>query len=102
MLPVVGGLIAICIFFELERSTFLHAGNLVNLFEQASLFVMFGAAEMFALLLSEIDLSIGYGAGVGAFVIAELIAHPVELPVVARDPRRPRRDGRDRAASRAR
>jgi D-xylose transport system permease protein len=80
VLPVVGGLIAICIFFELERSTFLHAGNIVNLFEQASLFVMFGAAEMFALLLSEIDLSIGYGAGVGAFVIAELIASPVNFP----------------------
>jgi D-xylose transport system permease protein len=35
---------------------------------------------MFALLLSEIDLSIGYTAGVGAFVIAELIASPVNLP----------------------
>jgi D-xylose transport system permease protein len=41
---------------------------------------MFGAAEIFALLLSEIDLSIGYLAGVGAFVIAELIAPPVNLP----------------------
>jgi D-xylose transport system permease protein len=35
---------------------------------------------MFSLLLSEIDLSIGYTAGVGAFVIAELIASPVNLP----------------------
>jgi len=80
VLPVVGGLIAICIFFELERSSFLHAGNLVNLLVQASIFIMFGAAEMFALLLSEIDLSIGFGAGVGAFVIAELIASPVNFP----------------------
>jgi D-xylose transport system permease protein len=41
---------------------------------------MFGAAEIFALLLSEIDLSICYGAGVAAFVIAELIATPANFP----------------------
>jgi D-xylose transport system permease protein len=79
-LPVLGGLIVIVIFFQIEQSTFLTAGNLVNLFNQASLFVMFGAAQIFALLLSEIDLSVGYVAGVGAFVIAELIAPPVGLP----------------------
>ena len=32
------------------------------------------------LLLSEIDLSVGYTAAVGAFTIAELIAPPVNLP----------------------
>ncbi len=42
---------------------FLSAGNLVNLFVQAALFIMFGAAEIFVLLLSEIDLSVGYVAG---------------------------------------
>ena len=79
-LPIVIGLIAIVIFFQVQEPKFLTAGNLVNLLEQASTFVMFGAAAMFALLLSEIDLSIGYAAGVGAFVIAELIAPPVGLP----------------------
>jgi D-xylose transport system permease protein len=79
-LPVLAGLIVIVIFFQIEQSSFLTAGNLVNLFNQASLFVMFGAAQIFALLLSEIDLSVGYVAGVGAFVIAELIAPPVGLP----------------------
>jgi D-xylose transport system permease protein len=78
--PVLVGLIAIVIFFQVERSQFLTAQNLVNLMVQASLFIMFGAAEIFVLLLSEIDLSIGFGAGVGAFVIAELIAPPVSLP----------------------
>jgi D-xylose transport system permease protein len=79
-LPVLVGLVAIVIFFQLERSTFLTSGNLVNLLVQASTFIMFGAAEIFVLLLSEIDLSLGYGAGVGAFVIAEMIAPPVSLP----------------------
>jgi D-xylose transport system permease protein len=79
-LPVLAGLVAIVIFFQIEQSSFLTAGNLVNLFNQASLFVMFGAAQIFALLLSEIDLSVGYVAGVGAFVIAELIAPPVGFP----------------------
>ncbi|MBO0767624.1 MAG: hypothetical protein J2O48_02975 [Solirubrobacterales bacterium] len=79
-LPVLIGLIAIVIFFQLERSQFLTAQNLVNLLVQATIFIMFGAAEIFVLLLSEIDLSVGYGAGVGAFIITELIASPVNLP----------------------
>ncbi len=79
-LPIVIGLIAIVVFFQIEQPTFLTASNLVNLLEQASIYVMFGTAAMFALILSEIDLSIGYTAGVGAFVIAELIASPVNFP----------------------
>jgi D-xylose transport system permease protein len=79
-LPVLLGLIGIVIFFQAERSVFLSDGNLIDLFEQATIYVMLGAAEIFALLLSEIDLSLGYGAGVGAFIIAELIADPVNLP----------------------
>ncbi len=80
MLPVLAGLVIIVIFFQLERSTFLTSQNLVNLFVQSAIFIMFGAAEIFVLLLSEIDLSIGYSAGVGAFVIAEMVAPPVSLP----------------------
>ncbi len=77
--PVLVGLVLIIIFFQLEQSTFLSSGNLVNLFVQAALYILFGAAEIFALLLSEIDLSVGAVAGVGGFVIAELIASPVNL-----------------------
>jgi D-xylose transport system permease protein len=79
-LPVIIGLIAICVFFEIERSSFLHASNLVNLFVQASIYILFGAAETFVLLLSEIDLSAGFGAAVGAFVMLELNATPVNFP----------------------
>ncbi|MEA2213136.1 MAG: D-xylose transport system permease protein [Solirubrobacteraceae bacterium] len=79
-LPIIVGLILIVIFFQAEQSTFLTAGNLVNLFTQAGTYILFGAAEIWVLLLSEIDLSVGYNAAVGAFVIAELLAPPVSLP----------------------
>ena len=79
-LPVIIGLIVVVIFFQVERSDFLSNINIVNLLVQAAVFVLFGAAELFALILSEIDLSIGYVAAVGGFVIAELIASPVNFP----------------------
>jgi D-xylose transport system permease protein len=79
-LPIVIGLVVIIVFFQLERSQFLGAQNLVNLFQQASIYVLLGAAEVFALVLSEIDLSVGYVPGIGGLVIAELIASPVNLP----------------------
>ncbi|HWE11932.1 MAG TPA: hypothetical protein VG365_00395 [Solirubrobacteraceae bacterium] len=79
-LPVLVGLVVIVIFFQVEQSTFLSSGNLVNLFVQAAAFILFGAAEVWVLVLSEIDLSVGYVAAVGAFVIAELISAPVNFP----------------------
>jgi D-xylose transport system permease protein len=79
-LPILAGLVLIVIFFQIEDSNFLTAGNLVNLLISATVYILFGAAEVFALILSEIDLSVGYTAAVGAFTIAELIAPPVSLP----------------------
>ena len=79
-LPVVAGLIIIVIFFQAERSRFGSAGNLVNLFDQASIYILLGAAQIFALILSEIDLSVGFVLAVGGMVIAELIAPPVNFP----------------------
>jgi D-xylose transport system permease protein len=78
-LPVILGLIAIVIFFQLKNSLFLSAGNLVNLMTQAAFLVTFGMAEVFVLLLGEIDLSIGYVAANGAVITAYLlsVAHPV-------------------------
>ena len=58
-LPVVAGLIIIIVFFQIERSRFGSALNLVNLFQQASIYILLGAAQIFALILSEIDLSVG-------------------------------------------
>jgi D-xylose transport system permease protein len=79
-LPIVLGLVVIIIFFQLQKSQFGSDQNLVNLFQQASIYILLGAAEVFALVLSEIDLSVGYVLGIGGFVIAELIASPVSLP----------------------
>ena len=44
--------------------------------------------EVFALLLGEIDLSIGFVTGIGGVVTAELVKQPVRLAVVGGDPRR--------------
>ena len=77
--PILVGMVLIVIFFQVEESSFLTAGNIVNLLVQAASYILFGAAEIFALLLSEIDLSVGWVAAVGAFAIAELIAPPVNL-----------------------
>jgi D-xylose transport system permease protein len=79
-LPIVVGLIVIIIFFQIERSRFDSAINLVNLLTQAAVYVLLGAAEIFALILSEIDLSVGWVLAVGGFAIAELIAPPVNFP----------------------
>jgi D-xylose transport system permease protein len=76
MLPVLAGLIVIVVLFQLENSLFLSAGNLVNLLVQGATFVLLGMAEVFVLLLGEIDLSVGYVAGVAASVMA-ILASPI-------------------------
>jgi len=67
-LPIILGLIAIVIFFQLRNSLFLSAGNLVNLMIQSVPFILLGMAEIFVLLLGEIDLSVGFNAAIGATV----------------------------------
>ena len=79
-LPVILGLVAIVIYFQARSSLFLSAGNLVNLIGQAALFVMLGMAEVFVLLLGEIDLSIGYTSAVGATFTCWLLLPPNPAP----------------------
>jgi len=71
-LPVVIGLVAIVVYFQVRNSLFLSAGNLVNLLIQGTPFILLGMSEVFVLLLGEIDLSVGYNAGVGAVMTAWL------------------------------
>jgi D-xylose transport system permease protein len=80
-LPVVLGLVAIVIYFQIRNSLFLSAGNLVNLITQAAFIVTFGMAEVFVLLLGEIDLSVGYNAALGATVTLWILSgtHPLPL-----------------------
>jgi len=79
-LPVILGLVAIVVYFQARNSLFLSAGNLVNLIEQAAWIVTLGMAEVFVLLLGEIDLSIGYSSVIGAVFTAWLLVPPNPAP----------------------
>jgi D-xylose transport system permease protein len=67
-LPIILGLVVIVIFFQVKNSLFLSSSNLVNLMIQGVPFILLGMAEVFVLLLGEIDLSTGYNAAVGATI----------------------------------
>src|SRR6516162_5860464 len=69
VLPVIGGLIVISILFQSLNSHFLTAGNLVNLLIQGAVYMLLAMGEVFALLLGEIDLSIGFVSGVGGVIV---------------------------------
>jgi D-xylose transport system permease protein len=79
-LPIIAGLILICVIFEIESSVFLTATNIVNLLVQSTFFVLLGMAELYALLLSEIDLSVGFVGAVGAAIAMALISSPQNWP----------------------
>jgi len=73
VLPVIGGLIVISVLFQSLNSNFLTAGNLVNLLIQGAVYMLLAMGEVFALLLGEIDLSIGFVSGIGGIITAELV-----------------------------
>ena len=73
MLPVLLGLIVVAIAFQIANGKFLSPQNLVNLFEQSSIYMLLAMAEIFALLLGEIDLSVGLVMALSAVITAELV-----------------------------
>jgi D-xylose transport system permease protein len=79
-LPVILGLVVIVIYFQVRSSLFLSAGNLVNLIGQAAWIVTLGMAEVFVLLLGEIDLSIGFTSVIGATFTCWLLLPPHPAP----------------------
>jgi D-xylose transport system permease protein len=80
VLPVVGGLLLISILFQSLNSNFLSAGNLVNLLIQGAVYMLLAMGEVFALLLGEIDLSIGFVSGIGGVITAELVKQSTGWP----------------------
>ena len=72
VLPVIAGMILISILFQSLDSNFLTAGNLVNLLVQAAVFSLLAMGQVFVLLLGEIDLSVGFVAGLGGVIMADL------------------------------
>ncbi len=79
-LPIIAGLIVICIFFDVQSSAFLTATNIVNLFVQATFIILLGMGELYALILSEVDLSVAFVGAVGAAIALALITSPANWP----------------------
>lgn len=75
VLPVILGLVIITLVFQAisPHHVFLSAVNVVNLFQQSAVFMVLAMAEGFALLLGEIDLSVGYVAAVGGVIGVQLV-----------------------------
>jgi D-xylose transport system permease protein len=73
ILPVVLAIVVVAVSFQIANPTFLSPQNLVNLFEQSTIYMVLAMAEIFALLLGEIDLSVGLVMAFGSVVVAELV-----------------------------
>src|SRR5580700_8949310 len=63
----------LAVVLQIANGKFLSPQNLVNLFEQSTIYMLLAIAEIFALLLGEIDLSVGLVMGLGAVLVAELV-----------------------------
>jgi len=75
VLPVVLAMVAIVVVFTAisPNHVFLSPVNLVNLFQQAAVFMVLAMAEGFALVLGEIDLSVGFVGAIGAAITVQLV-----------------------------
>jgi D-xylose transport system permease protein len=72
-ISVTTGLIVIGIIFQSLNGHFLSPVNLTDLLVQGAVFMLLGMSEVFALLLGDIDLSIGFVSGIGGVITAELL-----------------------------
>jgi D-xylose transport system permease protein len=70
--PIIVGQVAVVIVFAFTATNFFTAVNFVNLITETAGTAMLAFGVVFVLLLGEIDLSIGYVAGIGALIVAEL------------------------------
>ena len=73
VLPVVLAIVVVAVSFQVANPKFLSPQNLVNLFEQSTVYMVLAMAEIFALLLGEIDLSVGLVMAFGSVVVAQLV-----------------------------
>ena len=73
-LPVIIGLVIIGAYFQISEHAFLSAGNIANLMTQAGFLITFCMAQTFPLLLGEIDLSLGFNAGIGGTITLWMVA----------------------------
>jgi D-xylose transport system permease protein len=80
MIPIVIGLLALGAYFEIRSSVFLSVGNLTNLMILSTIYILLGIAEVWLLLLGEIDLSAGYNAGVAGAIATILVDSQFHWP----------------------
>ena len=75
VLPVIAAMLAIVLVFTVisPNHVFISAGNLVNLFQQAAVIMLLAMAEGFALVLGEIDLSVGFVGAIGGAITVQLV-----------------------------
>jgi D-xylose transport system permease protein len=75
VLPVIAAMFAIMVVFTVisPNHVFLSPVNLVNLLQQAAVIMVLAMAEGFALVLGEIDLSVGYVGAIGGAVTVQLV-----------------------------
>ncbi len=75
VLPVIGAMVAIVVVFTAisPNHVFLSPVNLVNLLQQAAVIMVLAMAEGFALVLGEIDLSVGFVGAIGGAITVQLI-----------------------------
>jgi D-xylose transport system permease protein len=77
---VITGLIVIGIIFQSLNGHFLSPVNLTDLLVQGAVFMLLGMSEVFALLLGDIDLSIGFVSVIGGVITAELLIGSRDWP----------------------
>jgi D-xylose transport system permease protein len=70
--PLIVGQILVVVIFGFTATNFFTSTNFVNLITQTAGTCMLAYGIVFVLLLGEIDLSVGYLAGIGALIVAEL------------------------------
>jgi D-xylose transport system permease protein len=70
IIPVLIALVVLVIYFEIRSTVFLKPDNITNLFIQAIVYIFLGMAEVWLLLLGEIDLSLGWVAGMSGSIAA--------------------------------
>ncbi|HEX7265765.1 MAG TPA: ABC transporter permease [Candidatus Dormibacteraeota bacterium] len=75
VLPVIAAMVAIMVVFTAisPNHVFLSPVNLVNLLQQAAVIMVLAMAEGFALVLGEIDLSVGYVGAIGGAITVQLV-----------------------------
>lgn len=74
-LPVILGLVIICIGFYLQNARFLSSRNLVSITQYAAPIGIIALGIVLVLLLGEIDLSVGSVSGMAAAVMAVLMVN---------------------------